>query len=123
MLPRKLYYLSFLLILTAITISCSDNAVQYEPNSFIKEWLIIESFPNCEDCSTVSYHHDERCEGFYTDYLKSIGGEKNAIPTDGMKVKYSEKNIPANMNCKDTQYTQYCIFFLLGSSIKICFSS
>ena len=91
MLLRYFFILASLLIF--LTISCSDNTVQYEPNSYIKEWLVAGPFPNCEDCSTVSYHHDERCEGFYTDYLKSIGGEKNAIPTDGMKVKYSEKNI------------------------------
>ncbi|MCK5456076.1 MAG: hypothetical protein KAI45_03050, partial [Melioribacteraceae bacterium] len=85
------FFISF--ILSFILSSCGSDQIQYETNSYIKDWLVVGPFPNCEDCSTVSYHHDERCKGFYTDYLKSIGGEKNAIPTDGMKVKYSEKNI------------------------------
>jgi len=93
MLPRNLYFLSFVFVLIVIVNSCSDNAIRYETNSYIKDWLVVGPFPNCEDCSTVSYHHDEKCKGFYTDYLQSIGGEKNAIPTDGMEVKYSEKNI------------------------------
>jgi len=72
---------------------CGNDRVQYQPNVFIKDWLIAGPFPNCENCSETNYHHDERCKGFYTDYLESIGGEKNAVPTDGMEVKYPEKNI------------------------------
>lgn len=87
----SIIFMSF--ILSFLLSSCGTEQIQYEPNSFIKDWLIAGPFPNCEDCSTTNYHHDERCQGFYTDYLKSIGGEKDAIPTDGMKVKYSEKNI------------------------------
>jgi len=62
-----------------------------ELNTFIKDWLIIGPFPNCETCSTVDYMHGEHCKGFYTDFLASIGGEKNAIPTDGMQVENSDK--------------------------------
>ncbi|MBN2088416.1 hypothetical protein JW964_02335, partial [candidate division KSB1 bacterium] len=88
----------YALLAIAFTVSfifsgCGKDTIQYEPETFTKDWLIVGPFPNCEDCSTTDYHHDERCQGFYTDYLESIGGEKNAIPTEGMQVEYAEKNI------------------------------
>jgi len=91
---KRIYALIFTsLIFSFLLAGCGTDQINYEPNSFIKDWLIVGPFPNCEDCSMTDYHHDERCQGFYTDYLKSIGGEKDAIPTAGMKVQYSEKNI------------------------------
>ena len=62
------FFISF--ILSLILSSCGSDQIKYETNSYIKDWLVVGPFPNCEDCSTVSYHHDERCKGFYTDYLK-----------------------------------------------------
>ena len=82
-------YLIFSTVLTAQ----NTNTITYQTNTFIKDWLILGPFPNCENCSSINYHHDQRCKGFFTDYLKSIGGEKKAIPVIGMKVKYSKKNI------------------------------
>jgi len=73
-------------------------------NAFIKDWLIIGPFPNCETCSTVDYLHGTHCVGFYTDYLKSIGGEKNAIPTDGIQIEIADKKIKRTwsiLNSKD----------------------
>lgn len=61
-----------------------------EFNAFIKDWLIIGPFDNCTTCSTVDYRHSEQCLGFYTDYLASVGGEKNVIPYEGMEVKISK---------------------------------
>ncbi len=81
------------LIFSSILFAQSKNIIKYETNSFIKDWLILGPFPNCDSCSSIDYHHDERCKGFFTDYLESIGGEKNAIPYNGMKVKYIKKNI------------------------------
>ncbi len=93
---KKLQITLFIVYVFIQSILIAQNSLvitDYATNSYIKSWLILGSFPNCEDCSTVNYHHDKKCKGFYTDYLKSIGGEKNVIPTDGMKVHYSEKNI------------------------------
>ncbi|MEN8192383.1 MAG: hypothetical protein ABFS12_06170 [Bacteroidota bacterium] len=84
---------TILFIIAFLLSGCSDEAIQYETNTFIKDWLIVGPFPNCEDCSTTDFHHDAKCDGFYTDYLESIGGEKNAVPTEGMKISVSEKNI------------------------------
>ena len=94
-MKSKLFQLAFtvVIVIAFLFSGCGNDHIQYEPNAFIKDWLIAGPFPNCEDCSTINYHHDKRCKGFYTDYLKSIGGEKEAIPTAGMKVKYPEKNI------------------------------
>jgi len=94
-MKSKLFQSAFavVIVIAFLFSGCGNDHIQYEPNAFIKDWLIAGPFPNCEDCSTINYHHDKRCKGFYTDYLKSIGGEKEAIPTAGMKVKYPEKNI------------------------------
>jgi hypothetical protein len=43
--------------------------------------------------------HGEHCTGFYTDYLKSIGGEKAAIPTEKMQVEVAEKKNNKNLVC------------------------
>lgn len=88
--------ISLLLFAIFIVSSCTDNknrAINYETNTYIKDWLIVGPFPNCENCPELSYKHTEQCTGFYTDYLKSIGGEKNALPTEGTKVKVADKNI------------------------------
>lgn len=94
-MKSKLFFSSFFvaIITVALLSGCSCSKIQYEPNVFIKDWLIAGPFPNCEVMPTDGFSHDEKCEGFYTDYLKSVGGEKKAVPTDGMKVTYSEKNI------------------------------
>ena len=94
-MERKMIFSIFLMSFTLsfLLSGCDSDKIKYETNSYIKDWLVVGPFPNCENCSKTDYHHDERCKGFYTDYLKSIGGEKNTIPTEGMKVKYSEKNI------------------------------
>lgn len=90
-LTSSFFFFSFLI--TLFFSGCVNNQIKYQTDEYIKDWLVIGSFPNCEDCSTTSYHHDERCKGFYMDYLKSIGGEKNAIPTEGMKVKIEGRDI------------------------------
>ena len=86
-------FVKVVIVTTLLFAGCSSDQIKYETGKYIKDWLVVGPFPNCEDCSTVSYHHDERCEGFYTDYLESIGGERNAIPTEGTEVKYAKKNI------------------------------
>ncbi len=70
----------------------SQIQTNLELNTFIKDWLILGPFPNCDTCSTTDYMHGEHCTGFYTDYLKSIGGEKNVIPGEGMQVDVSDNN-------------------------------
>jgi hypothetical protein len=63
------------------------------PGVFIKEWLLCGPFSNCEDCPKMDYKHGEKCMGFYTDYLESIGGEKKAIPTPGTTVSIDKRNL------------------------------
>ncbi|RLD36371.1 MAG: hypothetical protein DRI73_00830 [Bacteroidetes bacterium] len=83
-----------LIILATFSIlSCNKKEAEYETNTFIKNWLILGPFPNCEDCGTENYKHGENCAGFYTDYLKSAGGEKNLIPTPGMKIEFAEPGL------------------------------
>ncbi|NOR74546.1 MAG: hypothetical protein GQ525_05255, partial [Draconibacterium sp.] len=84
---KSIFLLILLTVSTSVLFSgCNNKQNQTEIqtplefNTFIKDWLIIGPFPNCEECSTIDYFHGEQCIGFYTDYLESIGGEKNAIP-------------------------------------------
>ena len=94
---RNLFVASIILLV----LGCNENQNQprseiqtnLELNTFIKDWLILGPFPNCEDCSRIDYMHSEHCTGFFTDYLESVGGEKKVIPTEGMQVKIPKKNI------------------------------
>jgi hypothetical protein len=72
---------------------CRQNELPYQPNEFIKTWLICGPFPNCEDCSLIDYKHSANCKGFYTDYLTSIGGELAAVPEKTTVVRVEGKNI------------------------------
>ena len=64
-----------------------------EDTPYFRDWLLCGPFPNCPDCDQVSYKHDERCKGFYTDYLESVGGEKNACPQKGMVVNMPDLGV------------------------------
>ena len=88
--------LLLVLILIWILAGCSGKKtvlVEYEPGQFIHDWLICGPFPNCEDCDMMDYKHSEKCVGFYTDYLASIGGELLANPTAGQHISIEEKGI------------------------------
>ncbi len=81
---RKKFLLIF--FATFSMLSCTKKASEYKPGTYIRNWLILGPFPNCENCGTENYKHGKNCTGFYTDYLKSAGGEKNLIPEPGMKI-------------------------------------
>ena len=87
----RLASLTFLLSIIFYSCVKNDNTeiFQYKTNTFIKNWLLCGPFPNCQNCSNIDFFHGENCHGFYTDYLESIGGEKNAVPHAGMALKYS----------------------------------
>ena len=77
----------FFVILAVFSLSgCTRKGIEYEPGTYLKDWLILGPFPNCEGCGTENYKHGENCTGFYTDFLKSGGGERNIIPKPGMTV-------------------------------------
>ena len=67
--------------------ACEQQKVVYQfdghETAYFQDWLLCGPFPNCFDCDSVDYKHGEQCKGFYTDYLKSIGGEENACPKRG----------------------------------------
>jgi len=81
----------FLLVILALVASCTKHEIVYPFNgqdtSYFHDWLLCGPFPNCPECDRMDYMHDEKCAGFFTDYLQSIGGEAAAQPTDGMTVK------------------------------------
>ena len=86
----RLAYLTFLLIIISYSCIKNDNTevFQYKTNTFIKNWLLCGPFPNCQNCSSTDFIHGENCQGFYTDYLKSIGGEMLAIPKAGKTIDF-----------------------------------
>lgn len=86
------------LILFGLFFQCQVNYPDYstemiEQGTWFRDWLLCGPFPNCTDCSPENYEHNERCRGFYTDYLTSIGGETGAIPAAGTLVEIPEQNI------------------------------
>jgi hypothetical protein len=58
---------------------------------YLQDWLLLGPFPNCDTCREESFRHDERCLGFFSDFLKAEGGEKNCQPAAGGKVTISDK--------------------------------
>lgn len=82
-----------LIVLLFGTVSCDNGEIfQYKTNTFIKNWLLCGPFPNCQNCSNTDFQHGENCQGFYTDYLESIGGEMLAIPKAGMVIDFPGLN-------------------------------
>ena len=71
----------------------SYRVLPLQKNVFIKDWLLCGPFPNCDTCSLTDYKHDQRCKGYFTDYLTSVGGEEGVVPEAGMKVKVPSQNI------------------------------
>lgn len=83
-----------LAVIIFASMSCTKTTdFQYEPDTFIKEWLICGPFPNSINCQLQDYKHGACCEGFFTDYLESMGGEANAVPKAGDKISIPEKRI------------------------------
>ena len=57
-------------------------------NTFIKNWLVAGPFPNppnTEPEESLSW-----TRGFDHDFLVSIGGESNAVLTDGQEIEYTD---------------------------------
>ena len=94
------YFVVFILVTGLFVFNAcqkkSAPVTEYQTKEYVKDWLIAGPFPNCEGCSEVSFKHGEKCTGFYTDYLKGMGGEKNARPEEGDEVDVPEKNIKRN---------------------------
>ena len=84
----------FVVFLLIASMSCTKSTdFQYQPNTFIKEWLICGPFPNSLNCPIMDYKHGACCDGFFTDYLESMGGEAKAKPTSGDKISIPDKDI------------------------------
>ena len=69
------------------------SASKITDKTFFRDWLVCGPFPNCPECIPEDFKHDERCRGYFTDYLESIGGEENAIPQSGTIVEISDIDI------------------------------
>ncbi|MBN1350130.1 hypothetical protein JXJ21_12015 [candidate division KSB1 bacterium] len=87
-----------LLLVISLQFTCHLDRTLYQSNiiengTYIHDWLLCGPFPNCEGCSRENYEHDERCKGFFTDYLQSMKGEKLATPAEGTRVTVPEYNL------------------------------
>ena len=59
-------------------------------NKYILEWLVAGTFPNPatdEPLPDGTYHY-----GFYTDFLKSLGGETKAMFNDSTTIRYADQH-------------------------------
>lgn len=89
---KRVLSLAALILLLILNFSCQKyrplySTQQIEKKDYFRNWLLCGPFPNCSDCSRENYEHDERCKGFFTDYLVSIGGEALALPAGGTVVE------------------------------------
>ena len=70
--------------------AASDGAVYTEDRlvdgEFMRDWLLCGPFPNPLSDGSTEYFHDERCVGFFKDYLAPVGGEKGVKPAAGLEV-------------------------------------
>ncbi len=91
----KIFQLLIIIALVTLSfISCRQTSkVELKKNEFIKDWLLIGPFPNCDDCDLSDFMHGDKCKGFATDFLLPIGGEANVIPTEGVSVKIPDTDI------------------------------
>ena len=93
----KNVFLIIVILSLLFILFCENQKSIYQFNGkdtvYFRDWLLCGSFPNCPECDPVDYKHDERCKGFYTDYLKSIGGELNAHPQKGSFVTAPDLNL------------------------------
>ena len=94
---RNILIFGFIFSLS-LQLNCQMDRTQYtteiiENGTYIRDWLLCGPFPNCEDCSRENYEHDERCKGFFKDYLESMKGEQQAYPAVGTRVKVPELNL------------------------------
>lgn len=64
-------------------------------NTYIREWLVAGPFPNPatdEELPDGSYHY-----GFYTDFLKSIGGENKAVFEKNTSIRFTDQHGEAHV--------------------------
>lgn len=96
-MKRKILGFGLLLVISLFAncgIDYPDYSIEVvEQETYLRDWLLCGPFPNCQECKTENYKHDERCKGFFTDYLTSIGGETGAIPAGGTLVEVPEHNL------------------------------
>ncbi|MFH1740155.1 MAG: DUF4091 domain-containing protein [bacterium] len=73
----------FTFLFTPITAFTEVPEVRIDSREFIRSWLMCGPFPNPLAEGVLKYNHDETCLGYDRDYLKPIGGERNARPVEG----------------------------------------
>ena len=84
-------------LLLILILNCFLNAGEKIPTyidppaeMYFKDWLLCGPFPNPLPEGINEYQHDETSLGFYIDYLKDVGGEKNIQPYEGMEIKHPD---------------------------------
>ncbi|MBC8183595.1 hypothetical protein H8E88_21090 [candidate division KSB1 bacterium] len=94
---KKIVSITFLLSLIILTMCSQSQKIIYQFNGedtpYFRDWLLCGPFPNCPDCDPMDYKHDERCKGFYTDYLESIGGEQDVLPQNTTEINLLDLGI------------------------------
>jgi hypothetical protein len=97
----KLLKCGVILIVGCLNIfSCRQSEVKthydmdkLDEQSYLQDWLLLGPFPNCSNCQPESFRHDQRCTGFFMDYLQAVGGEEGCEPEAGDAVIYPDLNI------------------------------
>jgi len=91
--PAVGFFAFFIILSTAVLLLRNSSAAGAEGYTyqidtmrngmFLQDWLVSGPFPNCDSCRAETFLHDERCAGFFHDYLSAGGGEAGCDPHAG----------------------------------------
>lgn len=99
---KNTFFITAILFLLFSTMSYGDQKALYQfvgkDTAYFRDWLLCGPFPTCPGGDPVSYKHGDQCKGFYSDFLKSIGGEANAHPQNGTPIQVPELNLKREWN-------------------------
>ncbi len=94
---KNVFFIIAVLSLLLFIMPCENLKALYQftgkDTAYFRDWILCGPFPNCPDGDPVNYKHFDQCKGFYTDYLKSIGGQANAQPQNGTLVEVPDLNL------------------------------
>ncbi len=93
---RTFLIASMLIVFSVPASFAADGAPVYdatELNVYYRDWLLLGPFPNSPTQDLVDFRHDERCTGFFRDWLESTGGEAAADPKPGDTVTVDDPKL------------------------------
>ena len=120
---RNIIFLVLILYIFSACHTTKDKTVYYadkiSDTTFFKDWLLLGPFPNSSDTDRDTFVHGDKCEGFFKDYLKSSGGEKECSPAEGDAALYEKLNIKRSWRFYHSPSNRVLLKQLYPKSVQI----